>query len=206
MPSAWSPWRQADVTAGRAGWARADIVDGHHRHSTRALCLSGWLGAAGCTLAPHKSHPPFRVQVSTLLLERSPPARPRPYGGLGAGPEWHTAPRPHSAFTECPPRASPPCAARVLSPAKTLHSSSFQQTARAPGASVSCGCGTTRVARGGGGHGRLLVEMGVWGGWGPRGLHSGSSLTLAKLLYVSRARPGNQEPDWGLVTGVAMAT
>lgn len=41
-------------------------------------------------------------------------------------------------------------------------------------------------------------------GWGLPRIRC--SLVLAKLLYVTRARPGNREPGWGLVTGVATAT
>ena len=40
----------------------------------------------------------------------------------------------------------------------------------------------------------------------PRGRQAWSSPWRAKSLYVTRARPVNQEPGWGLVTGVATAT
>lgn len=38
------------------------------------------------------------------------------------------------------------------------------------------------------------------------GRQAWSSPPHAKSLYVTRARPVNQEPSWGLVTGVATAT
>lgn len=185
------------------------------RHSgpAHASWLSAWTG--GCRKAPGLEgiSPPLRVQVFTLLLECSP----KP--SLGHMEAWVLAPGPQPApmalRTHCSPtrhlptptlgQPAPHSTCGEPSSKRTLHSLSFQQTP-GPGASVSRSCGSARVACGGRREGRLLAEMGVWGGWGPRGLHSGSSPALAKLLYVSGARPGNQEPGWGLVTGVATAT
>lgn len=142
----------------------------------------GW-GLPECTLASEDSHPPCRLQASTLLLQRSPTARPRPHGGLGAGPgaqatshgpEWRTAP-PLSIYG-APTTGQPSTCSTCGEPSEelTLHRFSSQQTPRAPGARFPWLWDHTWGPWGG--EGRLLVEMGVWGGWGPRVCIPGAAL------------------------------